>query len=109
LIGLDVRQIQQYVRFGRLTAVHVVNKDGRENEQTRWALYFVLRSEIEKVKIYKRGDAVRTCTPAGLRWIRKALDMGWGCEAIGRSMKRSGQTVVNWCRKMGWQSKRSKL
>jgi hypothetical protein len=106
LIGLDVRQIQQYVKMGRLTAVHMMNKDGRGNEQTRWAHYLVLRSEIERVKIYKRGDAIRMVTPAALAWIRKALDMGWSVAAIGRSMKRNNQTVDNWCRQQRWQKAR---
>jgi len=102
ICGLDVRQINSYMRLGRLTAVHVVNKDGRENEQPRWAFFFVLRSEIEAMKIYKRGEALSTSTPAALAWIRKVLDMGWSLSAIGRSMKRDPQTVANWCKKQGW-------
>lgn len=105
MTGLDRRQIHQYVRMGRLRAVHIPNKDGRHNEQPGWAYYFILRAEVEKMRIYGRGDALRTVSPAGMAWIRKALDMGWSIAAIGRSMKRSNQTVANWCRKQGWHRK----
>jgi hypothetical protein len=106
LCGLDIRQIGQYVRMGRLKAVHTANKDGRCNKQPRWAFYFVLRSEIEAIRIYKHGEALTTCTPGALDWLRKALDMGWSLSAIGRSMKRGPQTVANWCKKQGWKRKK---
>jgi hypothetical protein len=96
ICGLDIRDIGGYVKKGRLTAVHTWNLDGRHTEKGRWANYFVLRSEIDRMRIYGRGDALRSCTPAGLEWIRKALAMGWNATWIGRSMKRDSQTVRNW-------------
>jgi hypothetical protein len=99
ITGLDVRQISQYVRLGRLNALHVVNKDGRKKEQGRWAFYFLLRSEVEKVKIYKHGDAIRSYTQTGLDWIKRATEMGWSLAAIARSMKRDAQTIRYWIRK----------
>lgn len=105
ILGMDMRGVRQYTTLGRLTALHTDNLDGRHNEQPRWAHYWLLRSEVEACHVYKPGEAMRSYTPAGLAWIRKALDMGWNFTWIGRSMKRDPATVRNWCRGLGWKAK----
>jgi hypothetical protein len=39
------------------------------------------------------------CTARALKWIKKALRMGWSKAAIGRSMKVDQMTVTNWVRR----------
>lgn len=106
ICGLEASHINHYIRLGRLFSVHTYNKDGRENEKGCWANYKVLRSQIENLHIWKRGEALSSCTSRAQDWIRFALANGWNAAAIGRSMKRSDQTVRNWIKKYNLATKK---
>lgn len=54
---VDVGDVKRHIKMGRLQARHVPNRHGRY-PNPRWANWFVLKSEAERVdlSIYKRGS-----------------------------------------------------
>jgi hypothetical protein len=103
--GVDVNDVNRYIKLGYLKSFRLpVSLAGRYLDR-RWSNHFLLKSEATRkdLKFYRLGEIpwnMTKLTPAGLKWLKKALRMGWSYEAIGRSMKVSGhQTVSNWVRR----------
>lgn len=93
--GVDAKVIQHQIKSGRLSGFHLqVSLGGRHPKLRYWSNWFVLKSEVIKLKIPHRGDGRSKLTPAGKAWIGRALQMGWNAADITRSMKASDDGVV---------------
>jgi hypothetical protein len=99
--GVNVGDVKRYIKLGYLHSFRSPVSYGGRHHNGAWSLHFILKSEATRkgFKFVRQGDFQEhqsKLTPRGLKWIRKALRMGWTYDAIGRSMKVCGQTVSNW-------------
>ena len=96
--GMDALAVNMYVHKGWLKSFcSPVSYGGRHYDRV-WSFHYFLKSEVTHKDFYfrHRGEPPRSVTPGALKWIKKALRMGWTCAAIGRSMKRDSETIRNW-------------
>jgi hypothetical protein len=93
---VDTNDVKRYIKLGKLPAFHLpVSLCGRHKNRG-WSFWRIKKSAALKVKFIHHGDNQSGVTPAADAWILKARDkLKMPFEAIGRTMKLSGQTVIN--------------
>ena len=95
--GVDKRMVQLHVaRIQDLPAYHLPISLGGRDFNRAWSNWYIKKSDAVAFEFKHRGDDMTSITPRGLKWLKKALRLGWSCAAIGRSMKRNSQTISNW-------------
>jgi len=99
--GVNTQDVKRYIHLGRIHSFRLPVSLGGRHAVRAWSNHFVLRSEATRADLHfvRRGDDMSTLTPRGRAWLEKALALGWNASQIGRSMKRDGQTVLNWIRR----------
>ncbi len=89
--GTDTSEIKHYIHMGRLPSFRLPVSRGGRNRDRKWSNHFVLKSDVIRMRFYKRGEAFQErlpFTPAADRFLLKAHDE-WGLNfvVIGRMMK----------------------
>jgi hypothetical protein len=94
--GVDTRVVDMHVaRIKDLPGYHLPISLGGRDFNRRWSNWFVRKSDAVAFRFLHRGDYSGILTPRGLKWMKKALRMGWSYAAIARSMKVSSGDVIH--------------
>ncbi len=88
---VDTNEIKRYITMGRLPSFRLPVSRGGRHANRKWSNHFVLKSDVIRMRFYKRGEASQErspFSPAADRFLLKAHDE-WGLDfvEIGRMMK----------------------
>lgn len=98
--GVDDKDIQRYIKTGRLPGVQPKFSIGGRHHDRSWSYWFVLRSDVMATRVWSRTNGMKFMLdmefpPSADEFLIRAVEeLGCNSKIIGRMMKKKSNSII---------------